>query len=490
MKSFGLGKKQQARAEEAKPQPPTNADLTQLLAISQKSVDRPFTLSWQTPGEPTLYILTVVTHGAQHDRRGWNSSAVDNSAIGAANWKMQSEIDGKRVQLFEMQSSDAYMVQSVIDEILAGGSEPPAVVQEPGEDAWINVAKAPAEQAGAPPSYGGAATVSATDNAGTISGVSGQALQAGNLRQTPIRTLIESYVSGRATGRLICDLGTVTSEVFFTDGEPVHAKSIHSIYNDRDMVGDNVVVDLLTWKEGDFKFQNGWPAATRTVHSSGADFLAGRVIASATAGTTTGAASSSPSARGNTSGAQSTPALPPPPMPTRSVNPDDFSNVDDLIGATFAGLVEPSGMLKYGMFLMLARTEFARHELSRVPFCVAAIGLETQGGGLNFQSMSKVLECFEAAGQPLDVISAATQSRLFVLFPHTFGAVAATSLQQFLNNLRATALENGLHGSSLRMSVGLCEVPRDGVDFESVMSRACQLRLAATPERSIVLSTG
>ena len=485
MKSFGLGKKQQARAEEAKPQPPTNADLTQLLATSQKSVDRPFTLSWQKPGEPALYVLSVVTHGAQHDRRGWNASAIDNSAIGAANWKMHSEIDGKRVQLFEMQSSDAYMVQSVIDEILAGGSEPPAVVQEPGEDSWIKVANAPAEQAGAPPSYGGAA-ISETDHAGTIN--SGQPQQTGNLRQTPIRTLIENYVSSKATGRLICDLGTVTSEVFFTDGEPVHAKSIHSIYNDRDMVGDNVVVDLLTWKEGDFKFQNGWPAATRTIHSSGADFLAGKVNISATAGgTTAGAPTNSSAATVNNT---SRPQALPPPMPSRSVNPDDFSNVDDLIGATFAGLVEPSGMLKYGMFLMLAKTEFARHELSKSPFCVAAIGLEAQSGGLNYESMSKVLECFEAAGQPLDVISAATQSRLFVLFPHSSGAAVATSLKQFLNNLRATALETGVHGTSLRVSVGLCEVPRDGVEFESVMNLACRLRLAATPERSIVLSAG
>jgi hypothetical protein len=40
------------------------------------------------------------------------------------------------------------------------------------------------------------------------------------------------------------------------------------------------------------------------------------------------------------------------------------------------------------------------------------------------------------------------------------------------------------------MSVGLCEVPRDGADFETVMNRACKLRLSATPERRIVLNAG
>jgi hypothetical protein len=497
MKSFGLGKKQQSRTEEAKQQPPTNADLTQLLAGSQKGLDRPFTWNWQTPGDPALYNLTVITHGAQHERKGWNASAIDNGAIGAANWKLIREIDGKRKEMFVMQSSDAYLIQSVIDEILVGGTETPEVAPEPAPDAWINVASNASEQPGAPPAYGGAAPSGGMGSAGTAGGAPGQPDKVGNLRQTPIRNLFEGFISAKATGRLICDTGTVTSEVFFTGGEIVHAKSIHTIYNDRDMTGDKVVIDLLTWTEGDFKFQVGWAAATRTVNTAAADLLAGIInpVPAAASSTTNATADSTFNVMsGTTPGASlgttsSTTAAPV--APSRIIiNPDDFSNVDELIGETFAGLVEPSGMLKYGMFLMLVRTEFARYEISRSPFCVAAIGLETQFGGLNYESLSKVSSCFESAGQPLDVIAAATSTRLFALFPHSSGTTAAASLKLFLNNLRTITLANGIHGSSVQPTIGLCEVPRDGTDFEAVMTHACKLRKAATHERSIGMSVG
>ncbi len=163
--------------------------------------------------------------------------------------------------------------------------------------------------------------------------------ESGSLRETPIRTLIQRFASSKATGRLLVDQGTVTSEVFFTDGEATHAKSIHSIYKDRDMTGDSVVVDLLTWTQGDYKFQNGYPAATRTVHSSIEDLFAGKVAAAPPPSSEFAVSPAAPAAPPKLPGT----AAPPIPMAARiKVDPDDFSNADDLIGETFSNLIEPS----------------------------------------------------------------------------------------------------------------------------------------------------
>lgn len=515
---FGLGKSKKPQEEAAKKQPPTNADLTQILGLSQKSPDRTFQYKWHSPDQTKMYYLNVVTHGKADQRKGWAVSAHDNAAVSAADWTLQADIEGRRQQLFNMQTSDSYMVLSVIDEILVDGQAGDAAASAPLDEQWANQSASPEsrDSAGGPPSYGGAQSeyggapayggassgsestyggASAGSYGGAAAGYGGAAqsgtaggagsLESGNLREIPIRNLVQRLASSKATGRLLINQGTVESEVFFTDGSPVHAKSVHSIYKDRDMTGDSVVVDLLTWTSGDFKFQNGYPAATRTVNSSLEDLLAGKVSAAPVA-----AAPATAPAQPATPPKLPGSAAPPIPLAAKiKVNPDDFSNADDLIAETFDNLIEPSGMLKYGMFLMLARTEFARFEMSRTPFCIAAIGLESQGV-LSYESIGKVQECFESAGQALDTISAATGVRFLALFPHCSGTTAAATLKQFLHNLQNTQLGNGIHGSALRMSVGLCEVPRDGADFETVMNRACKLRLAATPERRIVLNAG
>ena len=282
----------------------------------------------------------------------------------------------------------------------------------------------------------------------------------GNLRQVDIKTIMQAYNTSKSTGRFICDIGTVQSEVFFTNGEPVHAKSCHSIYNDRDTVGDTAVIDLLTWKEGSFKFQQGWPAASRTVTMSLQSLLSGE--------TSPGTSASAPS--------------------PSSGNPDDFSNVDDLIGATFKLLLDDSGLIKYGMFLMLVRSEFVRFEQGRTPFCMAAIQIESPNGTLSNEILGKIGECFEPACQPLDTIAYAGQSRFYALFPQTSGAGAESAIKYFINNVSTTQFDSTLHGNALTFSVGVAEIPRDGTEFEQVIAHACKLRKQATAERKVVSS--
>jgi len=469
---FGIGKKQ-AQRDEPKRLPPTNADLTSLLAQSQKAQDKPFTLSWHAPsGDGSHYVLSVVNFGSQKDRRGWNSSAIDNSGVGIAEWKLHRDIEGRRTELFNMQTSDAFLIQSVIEEALTQGAAPGR--NEPLGSSNFPAPEAPASQA----QSGSASTAqSGTGSQSTAAAPASSSFHEGNLRQISPRKLMEHFNTNKDTGRLICDIGTVTAEVFFKDGEPVHAKSCHSIYGNKDNVGDEVVVDLLTWQEGDFKFQDKWPAATSSVTKTLQEFLSG-TAGGAAAGASSGGghpAPAIPASSGGTAGS--------------TASQDDFSKADDLIGDVYANMIEKSGLLKYGMFLMLARTEFARFEIGKDPFCVAAIGLESDRA-LSDAAIGKIGECFEPVGQPLDILAYASRTRLYALFPHSSGASAGSSLKLFLNNIQSTPLEGDLHGSAVKVTIGLCEVPRDGVDFQQIFENACMLRRAATPEKRIVASAG
>jgi hypothetical protein len=495
---FGLGKKQ-SRGDEIRRTPPTSGDLTQLLASSQKNPDKTFSISWQFASKPNcVYTLSVANCGsAQRDRRGWSSNAIDNSAIGEAEWKYFQETDSLRSDIFSMRSSDAFLVQTMLDEAAAAGAP------------QTKVSGMPAEVAASPYFDDSQGT---HDTGGREPHQAATGVQEGSLRHTKIRALLESFNQKQITGRLICDAGTVQSEVFLMNGEPVHAKSCHSISQGRDLVGDASLIDLLTWQDGTYKFQEGWPAASKSITSPLHMFLAGEVTvpepATATAPPPPAAAPArtvhktqqeipATDSRDSEYGEVSLPVgslIQPDSFSSGSHleagSPDDFSRTDDLIGATYAMLVEPSGLLKYGMFLMLVRSEFVRFEKGKQPFCFASIELELPAGAeLSYSALGKIGERFEKLCQPLDTLAYAGQSRFYALFPQSESITASTAIKQFMNNIMAIPLDANLHGSAVKVTAGVSDVPRDGSDFQRIFQHANGLRNQATPSKKLVTSS-
>ena len=472
---FGLGKKQN-RGGDIKRTPPGAGDLTQLLAAAQKNPDKPFALSWmKANNENSVFTLTVTNSGAQRDRRGWSQSAIDNAVPGEAEWKLSLETDGLRSELFSMRCSDAYLIQTLIDEALATGAAPFAAGIGAG------AATAPAA-AGVDSGYAPQALSHNPPSPASTPGVID-----GNLRQANIRALLENFNLNKTTGRLIVDIGTMQTEVFLKDGEPVHAKSSHSISQGRDTVGDAALIDLLTWKDGTYKFQEGWPAASKTISSPLHMFLSGSVVAAAAPPAATSAPTSSQTMGENT--AQQAPS----PRPARAAfqavpgSQDDFSLTDNYIGETYPSLIDPYGLIKFGMLLMLTRSEFMRFEKAQVPFCFACIELILPPGvQITAGAVAKIGERFEKIGQPLDTLSFAGGHRFYALFPQTTAVTASQAIKQFMNNIVAIPLDTNLHGSAVKLTAGVSEMPRDGSEFKQIFDAACELRGKATPEKKIV----
>lgn len=70
----------------------------------------------------------------------------------------------------------------------------------------------------------------------------------GDLSLVEISRLLQSILLAKMTGRLDVDQGSLHSKIFFVDGEPLHA-DVGGI------LGDEGILDLLTWREGKYKFE-------------------------------------------------------------------------------------------------------------------------------------------------------------------------------------------------------------------------------------------
>jgi hypothetical protein len=540
---FSLGRKQ-ARPEEPKLLPPTNADLTQLLTAAQKNHDKTFGATWHVPSQSCIYSLTVINSVPQrNDRRGWSSSPMHSASMGETEWRLSKEVDGSVSILFSMVTTDSSLIQTLIDEALSG--EPGQKVEQELNSAFNQTTPDnPSKQSS------GKSPVPPQANKSNLP-------QEGSLRQTKVDKLLAIYNENNATGRLICDVGTIQSEVFFTNGEPVHAKSCHSISQGRDQTGEVALIDLLTWKDGTFKFQEGWPAASKTINHPLSMFLDGSISlpepptttevtaakplskessdefkefakaqvqsqpnslnssnsspvspgpsipnspqAKPTSLAPAPAAAAAAAAAGQDPVPAQAPAIPPPvSLAPKNKNKasysidsvDDFSIVDNLISETYGEMIDSSGLIKLGMLLVLVRSEFVRFEKGQVPFCFASIGMDLPDmGQLSEIALGKIGERFEKVCQPLDILSYAGKDRFYAFFPQSDGIAATTTLKQFINNITAIPLDGKLHGSLVKIKIGLSEIPRDGTELQRIFQHAAGLRGQATNEKKLVTSS-
>ncbi len=80
----------------------------------------------------------------------------------------------------------------------------------------------------------------------------------GDLTLLPVEALLQSVTSSKLTGKLECKTGLHSAYVFFEDGNPKNAYCGTT-------VGEEAVVDLMTWKEGHFSFFPNQTVEERTI---------------------------------------------------------------------------------------------------------------------------------------------------------------------------------------------------------------------------------
>jgi hypothetical protein len=85
----------------------------------------------------------------------------------------------------------------------------------------------------------------------------------GDLTRLPIEALLQSVVSGKMTGRLICSRDNETATVYFSAGLPFDAQIAG---RSGAPTGEEAVIELASWSQGHFAFHPEQLTCLRTVH--------------------------------------------------------------------------------------------------------------------------------------------------------------------------------------------------------------------------------
>ncbi|MBA3859506.1 MAG: hypothetical protein C0507_21590 [Cyanobacteria bacterium PR.3.49] len=115
----------------------------------------------------------------------------------------------------------------------------------------------------------GTATVTATVTNPTIGGgmapvtfepprPGAKATLEGDLKNLQVPNLLQSINLAKMTGKLDIRTRSEKAEIFFVDGNPVHASL-------KDVKGDSALIELITWQVGEFRFWPDEQTAEKTV---------------------------------------------------------------------------------------------------------------------------------------------------------------------------------------------------------------------------------
>lgn|GEM_PF-626991 len=91
----------------------------------------------------------------------------------------------------------------------------------------------------------------------------GQGVFEGDLTRLPIEALLQSVVSGKMTGRLVCNRGDQSATLYLVAGQPFDGelKSPHG-----EVAGEEALIELATWSEGSFAFFPEQVNVLKTIH--------------------------------------------------------------------------------------------------------------------------------------------------------------------------------------------------------------------------------
>lgn len=526
---------------------PAQSHLVQLLNAAQKGLDKNHWLYWPGLQPDVHFSLSVICYG-QQNRRSWQLE--QKLVITEPEWRMFRETESGRAELWTVKSSDSELIHGLIAQETSGG------VKEPdGMENYFAARVGPPEDlkmSGGfqmPPGFGQPQPMQVASPA-TLPDASNGALNlSGTLKDMDLPSVMQSINLCKMTGKLNVYDRQQQAEVYFTDGELVHAELGNDLQTSSKLTGDIVLLDLFTWEEASFKFQHGWKTAEQSVkkrmHSLLLEGAALRDYQDAL--TSKGLTMASSLCRGQNTFAiteaefdarmkkdgipvhtdlqkQVFIALRTPttlenllytiPMPKSTWVPvmfnlinldfvtiaggkDEveekdgallFAGIDDLIIGAQKALIQPdSGMHSYGNFLLSARNELVRNQHGGPSFCVAMLEMP-DATALSATAMNGIANVFDKIRRPFDVLAFSMPNFLFLLMPQCDSAYASRATERFVALVSDTQLDSVVHGRNLAIKGGIACVPADGTELVQILTAASRNRRRANAQNTIVTS--
>lgn len=222
---------------------PDTATLAGALSQARQNVGRPVELSWPKPQAQLGYYLSVTSQ----------------PQAGDPVWVFTEGQGRDAREIWRYASGDPTLIYSLV--MAESTGEVTGATDNASFAQGIDASKFSANTAS---SYstsllGLQATSGTRYPVVNASRSSRDATMEGDLRDMAVPNLLQSIVMSKMTGRLFVETGQTAAELFFEEGNLLHA-SAHEV------VGDQAIMELVTWETGKFFFYRDEATNQRTVN--------------------------------------------------------------------------------------------------------------------------------------------------------------------------------------------------------------------------------
>lgn len=484
--------------------------LCELWNQAQRTQDTQIQQPWQS-SDGSVYTLSVVIHSVNQPTLIRKSQYDTSSFHNNPTWTLLQDRGGERSQIWQHTTNDIGLIVSMI-------SANTIVSQTQS-----NALRLSSEADNTP----------SVTTRGPSDGMREKVTLAGDLKEIQLPDVLQSISLCRMTGKLSLKRDELTmAELFFTEGNIQHADIKNTFTGERQSVGDDAILELFMWTEGEFRFQPDWTASHKTVTrrleslllegTTMSDYHAYVVKAGVTAETrliqTRPYLSDAEVEEIINSGVPH--AVDQQKHVYQQIGPDGITfgaiaaegkvprllyntilynlmnlnliHVADKKGAAlqpfeidqnaaswaFKSLTNPdTGLVKFPLFLMYLEQEFDRHKKIGTPLSVAFI--QPRNNLLEVQA--RIAECFARTQHKFDIIANVEGSELVCLLPHRKTPQAYLDLERF-----AAILSAEYNVKSNDISIGIACIPEDTSTIEMMLAQGRDAKNRAVESSSTI----
>ncbi|MBK9204235.1 MAG: DUF4388 domain-containing protein [Candidatus Obscuribacter sp.] len=219
---------------------PTVAQLMSALSQAQDSHGRIVELVWPKPDSQTNFLLSV----------GYKPESSDPV------WIFNEGAGRQNREIWTYGSGDLTLIFNLINAECTG--EVSAVTDNNGQGSGANKFASNTSSTYSTSLLGLQATSGTRYPVVNASKSMRDATMEGDLTDMAVPNLLQSVVMSKMTGRLFVDTTQAAAELFFEDGNLIHATAV-------DVDGDLALMELVTWERGKFYFYRDETTTLRTV---------------------------------------------------------------------------------------------------------------------------------------------------------------------------------------------------------------------------------
>jgi GGDEF domain-containing protein len=239
---------------------PTHPILLQMMNLAQKNVGQVISLSWKQQPDPNTYTIeTLAIDGS--------SSLLGRKASNGVQirWALFRIVNQDKQILWTHETNDIDLILNLISTETAHPAKP-ASFEEAARMPKMGMPPHPMKRSGRAPAFRSTVFPNAMGIVKADTNVNATTL-AGNLHEIELTGVLQSINICKMTGRLDLQDRLNSTEIYFEDGAVVHAISQRAlnIDNDKPIVGDHAVLDVLTWDKGTFFFYPSRRTSEKTI---------------------------------------------------------------------------------------------------------------------------------------------------------------------------------------------------------------------------------